>query len=122
MIISLKLNTNLEQTQMGVILTTYVRPGSPSSKQESAAEAALKILRPMNAAIELEEKPWLGRKSRDSSKSHKSLRETALDKKVLGKIRIFQLVEHIMRILAFRFDMAFRFDIFLFVFGWSFSS
>ena len=59
----------------------------------------------MNAAIELEEKPWLGRKSRDSSKSHKSLRETALDKKVPGKIRIFQLVEHIMRILAFRFDI-----------------
>lgn len=82
------------------IRRTYYFEGSGLTSllaKESAAEAALKILRPITAAITLEEKPWLRKKSRDSSKSHKSLRETALDKNVPGKIRIFQLVEHIMR-------------------------
>ena len=75
-----------------------------TSPQESAAEAALKILRPMTASVTMEEKPWQRgrRKSRDDrSKSQKSLRETTLDQKVPGKIRIFQLVEHIMSILGF---------------------
>jgi len=81
---------------------TYYFEGSGLTSmlaKESAAEAALKILRPLTAAITMEEKPWeKRRKSRDDrGKSQKSLRETALDKKVPGKIRIFQLVEHIMR-------------------------
>ena len=82
---------------------TYYFEGSGLTSvlaKESAAEAALKILRPMTAPMTVEEKPWQRgrRKSRDDrSKSQKSLRETTLDQKVPGKIRIFQLVEHIMR-------------------------
>jgi len=76
---------------------TYYFEGSGLTSldaKESAAEAALRILRPMTSKIEAE-LPWRGKQS--ERKVTQTPQEAALDKKVPAKIRLYQLLDLAMR-------------------------
>ena len=79
---------------------TYYFEGSGLTSllaKESAAEAALRILRPMTSKLEAEqaELPWRTRKQNERNVAQ-TPQEAALDKKVPAKIRLYQLVDLVM--------------------------
>lgn len=76
---------------------TYYFEGSGLTSldaKESAAEAALRILRPMTSKIEAE-LPWRGKQSERNVAQ--TPQEAALNKKVPAKIRLYQLLDLAMR-------------------------
>ncbi|CAL1155135.1 unnamed protein product [Cladocopium goreaui] len=76
---------------------TYYFEGSGLTSldaKESAAEAALRILRPMTSKIEAE-LPWRGKQSERNVTQ--TPQEAALNKKVPAKIRLYQLLDLAMR-------------------------